>query len=122
MTDTYILTYTIGIASRNDFLLLIIVVLLHIINILVHATYYLGQIIQHQIKLDSPITPIYAGQLLLKPLQPDLQDFFPGHAPQVSPDTLRLITGSTSTSADNTVGLLHLHNPHNTTNSTGGFI
>ena len=91
------------------------------INILVHATYYLGQIIQHQIKLDSPITPIYAGQLLLKPLQPDLQDFFPGHAPQVSPDTLRLITGSTTTSAD-TVGLLHLHNPHNTTNSTGGFI
>ena len=121
MTDTYILTYTIGIASRNDFLLLIFVVLLHIINILVHATYYLGQIIQHQIKLDSPITPIYAGQLLLKPLQPDLQDFFPGHAPQVSPDTLRLITGSTTNSAD-TVGLLHLHNPHNTTNSTGGFI
>ena len=90
------------VASRNDFLLLIFVVLFILSILLVHATYYLGQIIQHQIKLDSPITPIYAGQLLLKPLQPDLQDFFPGHA--------------------DTVGLLHLHNPHNTTNSTGGFI
>ena len=120
MADTYILIYTIGSQSERLFAF-DNRSSLHIINILVHATYYLGQIIQHQIKLDSPITPIYAGQLLLKPLQPDLQDFFPGHAPQVSPDTLRLITGSTTTSAD-TVGLLHLHNPHNTTNSTGGFI
>ena len=69
----------------------------------------------------SPI-PDPSKNWSVKPLQPDLQDFFPGHAPQVSPDTLRLITGSTTTSADNTVGLLHLHNPHNTTNSTGGFI
>ena len=115
------------VASRNDFLLLIIVVLLHIINILVHATYYLGQIIQHQIKLDSPITPIYAGQLLLKPLQP-VQDFIPGvpghHAQGCCPGTLRLIANNTgTTTAGTAAGLLQLHNPHITTiTTTGGFI